>query len=344
MRNRSNSSILQNVSASNAEPPSDDSANFLPPLVAIGCGIVIGNALVCALFCRYRSLRTITNTFVISLAVSDVMVAVVFLPTYLTGLPILPYIIAYILFAYLFNFCGITFDRYRAILRPLIYHSAMTRCTTYKILALVWSIPLLLAIIPLLWEFKTKEVKELMSRIYTGVLVFLVTVCAVFVSWAYVRIFGATRRQVKKMVEMSGMAVIGEGREHEEDSGRNFSRKLSYHIAVEIKAAKVFALVGLTFAICWLPLIIINIFEFSGNGDKIPSELLAISLFSLVINALVDPLIYSFYKSDFRRALKKFFNCDGKPRNSALSWKKSKFKSTTTSQTVGTSSLSPRSV
>ena len=276
------------------------------PLSAIGCAVVISNTLVCILFCRYRRLRTITNTFIVSLAISDLMVAAVFLPTYLAGLAISPYIIAYILFAYLFNFCGITWDRYEAVLNPLSYRSKVTRAVVYKILALVWTVPFLLAIIPIFWEYRN-GIKLSAERIYQGVLVTIVTMCSVAICWAYSKIFRATRRQVKWMIAMSETNARLVNNTQPIRLFRQLSKRLSTNISTEVKAAKVFALVGVTFAVCWLPLIIINVFFAIGYADLLPSAFLDVSLYSLVGNALADPLIYSFYKSDYRRAFKRFF-------------------------------------
>lgn len=286
------------------------------PLTVIGCAVVVSNALVCILFCRFRVLRTITNTFIVSLAISDLMVATVFLPTYLAGLAINPYIIAYILFAYLFNFCGITWDRYQAVLNPLTYRSVVTRTIVYKILALVWTIPLLLAIIPIFWEYRN-GVKLHAGRIYQGFLVTLVTVCSGLICWAYSRIFGATRRQVKQMIEMHETNARFESNALPDKQSRRLSKKRrSVSISTEVKAAKVFALVGGTFAVCWLPLIIINVFVALDYTHMIPNAFLHVSLYSLVGNALADPLIYSFYKSDYRRAFRRFFCCKNRNNNS----------------------------
>ena len=300
------------TSSKSIEKTADTSLDLeLPPIISltvIGCAVVVANALVCILFCRYHRLRTITNTFIVSLAISDLMVATVFLPTYLADLAISPYIIAYILFAYLFNFCGITWDRYQAVLKPLSYRSNVTRAIVYKILALVWTIPFLLAIIPIFWEYRL-GIKLSAERIYQGVLVSIVTICSVLICWAYSKIFRATRRQVKWIIEMSETNARIVNNSQPIRLPRQLSKRLSVNISTEVKAAKVFALVGLTFAVCWLPLIIINMFFAIGYPDLVPIAFLDASLYSLVGNALADPLIYSFYKSDYRRAFKRFFRC-----------------------------------
>ena len=77
---------------SNQEVQSDSGSDDEQIVLAvIGVAVLISNGLVCTLFCRYRTLRTITNTFIVSLAISDLMVAAVFLPTYLARLAASPY-------------------------------------------------------------------------------------------------------------------------------------------------------------------------------------------------------------------------------------------------------------
>lgn len=283
-------------------------------LTVIGCAVVISNALVCILFFRYRTLRTIANTFIVSLAISDLMVATVFLPTYLAKLTVTPYIIAYILFAYLFNFCGITWDRFQAVINPLTYRSRVTRAIVYKILALVWTMPLVLSIIPIFWEYRD-GIKIAADSIYQGFLVTIVMICTILICWAYSRIFRETRRQVKMMIAMSETSF-----RIETDNGSETVRPSSRtNISTEVKVAKVFAMVGGTFGVCWLPLIIINVFGVFGFPELIPEAFLQVSLYSLVGNALADPLIYSFYKSDYRRAFLKFFRSCRKEGENALS-------------------------
>ncbi|EDO46284.1 predicted protein, partial [Nematostella vectensis] len=270
--------------------------------------VVVGNSLVCTLYCHYRKLRTITNTFVVSLAVSDVLVAIVFVPCFLMmsyvpeiGL-IVPYVIGYILFAYMFNFCGVTYDRYQAIVHPLSYHAKMTRRTVNKILILVWTIPMVITLVPAFWYSQPLNIKKLANQINQGLLVFSITAISVIICMAYCKMFRETRHQIQKMAELrleslSRQSSLGAGKHR---------RKRQLNISVEVKAAKVFAVLITTFAICWFPLIFINIIEAIGYVQKVPQALKDISLFTLVGNSFLDPLIYSLYKTDFRNAVRKF--------------------------------------
>ncbi|XP_031556398.1 tyramine receptor Ser-2-like [Actinia tenebrosa] len=300
----------------------DDS--FRVPLSLMSCGVVIGNSLVCALFCKFRKLRTITNSFVVSLAVSDSLVAVLFVPCFLLDghVPffalIVPYIIGYILFAYLFNFCGVTYDRYQAIVKPLSYNSRITRSAVNKILTLVWTIPMALTLIPTTWETQPTKIFTLAKRSYQGFLILVVTACSAGILVAYSKIFQETRRQVKWMVAVGVPQIPAAFAEKNslrgDNSGikrMNKSRKISMNIAAEVKAAKVFAVLMITFSVCWLPLIVINIIEALGFQKSVPEKLIVVSLYTLVGNSLIDPFIYSLYKTDFRRAFRRWFGCKG---------------------------------
>lgn len=320
--------LLFNVSstASNTTAIGKENEDFLAtfrlPLSLMASGVIVGNSLVCALFCRFRKLRTITNTFVVSLAVSDCLVAVVFVPCFLLQGQVkyvqllVPYIIGYILFAYLFNFCGVTYDRYQAIVKPLSYNAKITRSSVNKILIVVWMVPFAMTLVPATWENQPPKTKALAQRINQGFLIFLVTVLAVIIFMAYVKIFRETRKQVKwmfsavassagKALHCSSTPAIEKNTLINEVKKLNKTKKFSLNIAAEVKAAKVFAVLIITFLVCWLPLIIINIIEALGFRSSVPSKLIEVSLFTLVFNSLIDPFIYSLYKSDFRRALRR---------------------------------------
>lgn len=325
--NNSKTTLRNFTSSDNAID--DPLESFRLPLSLMASGVVVGNSLVCALFCSFRKLRTITNTFVASLAISDCLVAVVFVPCFLLQgyiehiELIVPYIIGYILFAYLFNFCGVTYDRFQAIVKPLSYNAKMTRVVVNRILCFVWIVPFLMTLIPATWENQPAKTKSLARRINQGFLIFLVTALALVIFVAYCKIFQETRRQVKWMVStlaasagntlqwttgpvIEGNVLLKTAKGlNKINKKKNFSK----NIATEVKAAKVFAVLIATFSVCWLPLIIINIVEALGFAASVPSKLKEVSLFTLVGNSLIDPFIYSLYKPDFRKALRRFFGC-----------------------------------
>lgn len=284
------------------------SAMFWFALAMMGVGVVFGNGLVCALFLRYRNLRDATNTFVVSLSFSDILIPLVLLPCYKAKLSTVPYIVAYILFASLFNFCAVTYDRYEAILHPLRYRSRLTRRKVNRILILVWTLPLVVTLIPWSWEHGETQVKNLAGRVYHGILVLSVVSCSFVIFLVYFRIFKATRRQLKLIMKHRN-SKWKQGFDKRKLLNRQssfncqYALKLPVTLSVEIRAAKVVALLASTFVVCWFPIILVNMYYVLGFEKSLPPALPTISLFSLVGNGLLDPIIYSFLKRDFRKAL-----------------------------------------
>ena len=309
---------FSNFNSSSGATEVDNFTKSWLSLTIIGIAVLAGNAMVCTLFARFRPLRTVTNTFVVSFAFSNALVAIVLLPWIAEKLPGVPYVIAFILFASLFNFCAVTYDRYQAVLHSLTYRAKLTRYRVHRIIALAWSAPIVLTLVPLCWERADNSTKEVADHVYAGLLVLIVTVFSFIVFVAYARVFKATRRQLKLVLSHSELHFARRDTKEkpkflqQSSSRRKFSQILSSNIAREVKASRIFALIGITFVICWFPVIIINAFWVLGLDHLLSPVLSDISLFSLVSNSLIDPIIYSLLKSDFRRALKSLLTCSCK--------------------------------
>ena len=72
------------------------------------------NLFVCAMVIFNKKLRTMTNYLVLSLSISDLMVAVVFVPVYIIDhyvkTVIAGYFVAFVLLTTVFNLCGVTYE------------------------------------------------------------------------------------------------------------------------------------------------------------------------------------------------------------------------------------------
>ena len=76
----------------------------------------------------------------------------------------------------------------------------------------------------------------------------------------------------------------------------------------EIRVAKVIAIIFIVNALCWMPIVFINIADALGHTDIINSDLLLASDLLFMTNSLLMPYIYAFCKKDFKDALKKLYN------------------------------------
>ncbi|XP_037029838.1 octopamine receptor beta-3R-like isoform X3 [Bradysia coprophila] len=140
-------------------------------------GAVLGNALVIISVQRNRKLRVITNYFVVSLAMADMLVALCAMTfnasVELSGRWMFgPFMCnvynsldVYFSTASILHLCCISVDRYFAIVRPLEYPLYMTNRTVGFMLTNVWMLPALISFTPIfLGWYTTAEYLELQSQ------------------------------------------------------------------------------------------------------------------------------------------------------------------------------------
>lgn len=121
---------------------------------------LLGNTLVCAAVTKFRHLRSkVTNFFVISLAVSDLLVAVLVMPwkavTEIAGFwPFGAFCDVWVAFdimcstASILNLCVISVDRYWAISSPFRYERKMTPRVAFIMISAAWTLSVLISFIP----------------------------------------------------------------------------------------------------------------------------------------------------------------------------------------------------
>lgn len=121
---------------------------------------LLGNVLVCAAIVRNRHLRARrTNVFIVSLAVSDLFVALLVMPwkavAEVAGYwPFGAFCDVWLAFdimcstASILNLCVISVDRYWAISRPFRYQRKMTQRVALVMVGLTWTLSILISFIP----------------------------------------------------------------------------------------------------------------------------------------------------------------------------------------------------
>ncbi|XP_018562067.1 octopamine receptor beta-1R-like [Anoplophora glabripennis] len=129
---------------------------------------LFGNLLVIVSVMRHRKLRVITNYFVVSLALADMLVAIWamcfnFSVELTGGRWIFGYFMCdvwnsldvYFSTASILHLCCISVDRYYAIVQPLDYPLIMTNARLVLMLAVVWCSPALLSFLPIFMGWYT---------------------------------------------------------------------------------------------------------------------------------------------------------------------------------------------
>lgn len=134
--------------------------------IIIVCAI-LGNLLVVVSVIRHRKLRVITNFFVVSLAIADIVVAIMAMPFNLSvelmGQWLFSYNMCnlwnsfdvYASTVSILHLCCISIDRHFAIVRPLEYPMVMTKRRVAVMLCGVWIAPIIISFLPIFMEWYT---------------------------------------------------------------------------------------------------------------------------------------------------------------------------------------------
>lgn len=260
----------------------------------LGLMSTILNIIVCLIVMIEKRLWTITNAFVVSLSVADLLVAAALIPIYiyenfsLTTTPITGYVIAFLLLASIFNIGAVTYERYIALTRPFGYRVTMNSTKVAVIISLSWVLPFSISILPLAWgaDPQTKYHKVYMIVTVFG---FVLIPCLAMI-WIYARLLRVVRRYISRNRRRS-----------------TWGNKTGERAGNEEKAVIVFAMIFGMFLLSWMPLIYINLCEIVNRPELITDEVAYASFYTLLFNTIMDPLIYAFLKKDFSDCLKRRF-------------------------------------
>ncbi|XP_032241212.1 histamine H2 receptor [Nematostella vectensis] len=256
------------------------------------CGMTM-NALVCYIVYKHRTMRNYTNCLVVSLACSDVIMAAVLFCQYLISFhsPTASNILyAIAMFSGIANLCAVTFDRHTAVTQPLRYLNLMSRYFR-RIVVCVWIGSIVLSVLPVLW------VGEGSSDGHAAYVITTLVVCILtpflFILFSHCCIFYHARRITHRDRRLN----------------RCLRSKRGRVTNTEYKVARIFALVAAMFLISWLPVIYYTTAAVFKRIDLVPQILLDLSPITLALGTVVNPLIYSLMKPDFRLVVKKMIHC-----------------------------------
>ena len=266
------------------------------PLGVLGALITVENMLVCYLVYRYKILRTFTNGFVVSLALSDVLFGCLLLPMNIADEkhPANLYLVCIILFANVTNLLAVTLDRYLAILHPLVYTYKMTKYFV-RILIVTWAIPVPVALLPLAWKNDDKRVE---STVYLFFIVIGgVILPYVLILFVYILIFREVARQVRNLSRLK--KYTDKFKEAAAEGKR---------VSGEARVARIFAVIAGIFVVSWGPVIYMTA-AVALHAAPAPKEVVIISWYTMAIGSLANAAMYAFFKADFRRAFLKLFGC-----------------------------------
>ena len=271
---------------------------------------IFGNLLtLCAVYHNHR-LRTIPNTFVIALAVSDILMSTICMPFTVASLFHGRWIFhetvcrfqAFDIFAFakcsLGTMAAIAVSRYFCVVNREKYPSLFKKQRALMYIFIVWCLALVGAVPILLFKNdsigfqpgKAMCMYKFESNIAysASILCCFITTPLIIIKICYVKVFRAVSR-----------------------SNRVFSLENNLELLrVNVKEAKVtkrLVAVVVGFACCWLPIFIIDNIDMAQGEPTLPRPAYVTYGFLLYLSSTINPFIYCATDKRFRREYKAVF-------------------------------------
>ncbi|KAM9385945.1 adenosine receptor A2b [Pholidichthys leucotaenia] len=306
--------------------------------VVIAVLSISGNVLVCWAVAINTTLKNATNYFLVSLAVADILVGCLAIPFAITismglcldfyGCLFLACFVLVLTQSSIFSLLAIAIDRYLAVKIPLRYKELMTGKTARDIITILWILSFIIGLIPFFgWNLKHQRcgnssfvankktnsclAKGLRNRgdlsqscklecffesvvdmhymVYFNFFVCVLLPLLIMLG-IYMKIFTVARKQLRQIE----LKCVGNG----ESQNHGLLQK-------EIRAAKSLSIIVGLFAICWLPVHILNCLTlFYKKVDK-QEVVMYVAIILSHANSAVNPIIYAYRIKDFRNTFRK---------------------------------------
>ncbi|XP_046805971.1 neuropeptide SIFamide receptor [Lucilia cuprina] len=292
---------------------------------------LVGNSFVIAVVLRMRNMRTVTNYFIVNLAIADILVIVFCLPATLMSNIFVPWMLGWLMCktvpyiqgvsvaASVYSLIAVSLDRFIAIwwpLRQLSKSRARFMILCIWIIAFGTTIPwaLYFDLVPAAEAFPSAPDMYLCQEVWppgtSGNLYFLLAhllACyvlpMVLITLCYVLIW----------IKVSTRSIPGDTKDAQMDRMQQKSK---------VKVIKMLVAVVILFVLSWLPLYVIFArIKFGGEISIEESEILnKVTPFAQWLgssNSCINPILYAFFNKKYRRgfaAIIKSRSCCGRLR------------------------------
>ncbi|XP_075613656.1 neuropeptide FF receptor 1 [Balearica regulorum gibbericeps] len=287
---------------------------------------MIGNILVCFIVVKNRQMRTVTNMFILNLAISDLLVGIFCMPTTLvdnliTGWPfdntmckMSGLVQGMSVSASVFTLVAIAVERFRCIVHP--FRQKLTLRKALVTIAIIWVLALLIMCPAAITLTVTREEHHFMvdtynnsyplyscweawpetgmRRIYTTVLfshIYVAPLALIIIMYA----------RIAFKLFKSAAPDRGQG----EPEGRKVSRR-------KAKVINMLISIALFFTLSWLPLWTLMLLMDYGQLSEGQLHLVAVYIFPFAhwlafFNSSANPIIYGYFNENFRRGFQEAF-------------------------------------
>uniref|UniRef100_A0A8B9X8P6 Histamine H2 receptor n=1 Tax=Bos mutus grunniens TaxID=30521 RepID=A0A8B9X8P6_BOSMU len=273
---------------------------------------IAGNVVVCLAVGLNRRLRSLTNCFIVSLAITDLLLGLLVLPfsafyqlscqwsfgkvfcNIYTSLDVM------LCTASILNLFMISLDRYCAVTDPLRYPVLVTPVRVAISLVLIWVISITLSFLSIHLEWnsrpenhsdshtipKCKVQVNLVYGLVDGLVTFYLPLLVMCIT--YYRIFRIAREQARRIHNV-GPWRAATLREH--------------------KATVTLAAVMGAFIVCWLPYFTVFVYRGLRGDSAVDKTVEDVVLWLGYANSALNPVLYAALNRDFRTAYQQLFRC-----------------------------------
>ena len=325
-------------SSGDSTPRSADDVVVASVVLTLLIAVTIsGNVLVCVAFHLCRPLRSVTNYFVVSLAVADLLVGFVCMPFWFLYLirawpdPASPVYTLWICLdivsgtASIMNLAAIAIDRYCAITFPFKYSALLTKKRACLCIGVVWVYALIVALLHIVRRGSWYSY-------FVATASFFVPLPAMIFS--YIRILGVALKQARTTIRLGSFpesyndfseaspptngpacSENGKRRGSSEEARKSLSnksrssqssmRQMRRRFSMELKAAKTLAIVMGTFIFCWAPFIVVLLLMAACPRCSISASGSSALKWLHYSNSAMNPVIYTALNRSFRDAFRR---------------------------------------
>ncbi|UYV80281.1 hypothetical protein LAZ67_18002281 [Cordylochernes scorpioides] len=311
---------------------------------------ILGNVLVCLAICLERRLHNVTNYFLLSLAVADLLVCLAVMPfaildglygSWQFGAGVCNVWVTCDVLACsssILHMCWISVGRYVGIRNPLGARQGGSGAVAARV-ALVWlAAGAITSPITVMAALDPSNVQPAPDTCAINNRFFFVfgSLCAFYLPMvvmvvAYVLTVRLLSRKAKFLADKASPRRIIFIR-RQRDDGKTVKRAFrSCHpgsryfvggsrtsqVMTEQRATKVLGVVFFSFILCWAPFFVLNVLFAAEGPEHFPTYLETTFLWLGYLSSTINPLIYTIFNRTFKRAFWRILRCRWRPPSAA---------------------------
>ncbi|XP_061099512.1 trace amine-associated receptor 1-like [Conger conger] len=275
-----------------------------------------GNLLVIISIAHFKQLHTPTNYLILSLAVTDFLLAIVIMPPtmvrtietcwYFGDVVCKIHISTDIMLSNvsILTLSLISVDRYYAVCQPLHYRTKITTCTAVIMILISWNLSFIIGFGMIFLKLNIWGIEDFYYNnfhCFGGCFLFMSKTAAIIGSVLSFYIPGfimvTIYQKILHIALKQARSIHSTACQHIQTGHSTSSSKM------EQKATKTLAIVMGVFLTCWLPIFVCNIIDPIINYS-VPPVLYDVFFWIGYFNSTSNPMVYAFFYSRFRKAFK----------------------------------------